>query len=80
MTSGAGRSQLTMKTVDELGEADRGSVWRCPAFTVAWIDGQWCRLNRREWIALTAMPSGPFHEIEHPNFGDYRDNLFRHHS
>jgi len=64
---------LDMRQLDTLTDADRGSVWRCPAFTVAWIDGEWCRLDRREWIPLQHMPEGPFYEIENPNFADYRD-------
>jgi hypothetical protein len=81
MTSGAGRSRLTMKKVDELGEADRESVWRCPDCTVAWIRGHWCRLNRHQWAPLAEMPAGPFYRIDHPDyFSDFRDNLFRHHT
>jgi hypothetical protein len=66
-----------MRIVDALTPADRGTVWRCPAFTVAWIEDSktvatrtgttkvaaWCRLDWRTWIPLDPMPAGPFHEI-----------------
>jgi hypothetical protein len=66
------------RRVDVLGEAEKTSVWRCPTFTVAWIDGEWCWLNR-DWVPLTSMPAGPFVEIENPVFSDYRNNLFKYH-
>jgi hypothetical protein len=68
-----------MRTVDTLTPAERGTVWRCPAFTVAFIDGQWCRLDYHQWIPLAEMPSGPFYELENPDFSDYRDSLLRYH-
>jgi hypothetical protein len=66
-----------MRTVDALTPADRGTVWRCPAFTVAWIEDSktvatrtgttriaaWCRLDWHTWIPLDPMPSGPFYEL-----------------
>lgn len=69
-----------MIKVETLSEAGRGSVWRCPAFTVAWIDGQWCRRDRHDWTPLATFPSGPFFEIENPDLSDYRDSLFRFHA
>jgi hypothetical protein len=66
-----------MRTVDILTPADRGTVWRCSAFTVAWIEDSktvatrtgtttvaaWCRLDFHQWIPLDPMPAGPFHEL-----------------
>ena len=82
-----------MRTVDTLTPADRGTVWRCTAFTVAWIENAktvatrtgttkvaaWCRLDYHTWIPLGQMPAGPFYEIEHPDFSDYRDSLPQYH-
>jgi hypothetical protein len=62
--------------VEALGEAEQGWVWRCAQFTVSCVDGEWCWLNRHDWIPLTSMPSGPFFRIDNPDFSDYRDSLF----
>lgn len=77
---------ITPVTVDKLGEAERGSVWRCYDCTVAWIAGAksvatrtgrtsvaaWCRLDGMEWIPLGRMPAGPFFRIDNPVFDDFR--------
>lgn len=74
------RADYPDRVLDILTEAEQdGSVWRCPAFTVAWIDGAWCRLNWHQWIPLHGMPDGPFYELKNPSFSDYRDSLLRYH-
>lgn len=62
------------RVVAELTDSEKDAVWRCAAFTVAWIDNQWCWLNRNEWVALQHMPEGAFIEIKNPVFADSRNS------
>jgi hypothetical protein len=68
-----------VRTVETLGEAERGSVWRCPDCTMAWVDGGWCRLSTYPgvtWTPLTTMPAGPFYDlgaIDQLDYSDYRN-------